>query len=278
MSKVWFITGAGRGLGKAFADAALSNGDIVVAAGRNVEKVRAAFGDNDRVMAVKLDVANQEDVRSSVKAAVDAYGRIDVLVNNAGYGIFGALEEVSDAETRTLFDTCVFGLLNVTRAVIPVMRKQMSGMIINVSSKAGILGDPGDVVYNAAKFAVDGASQGLRAEMSDWGVQVMCLCPGPHRTDFKDSSSRKEPANLMPEYEGKMGHRAMELTRAGNHEQPNDPQKTAKILCEIVNSGYLPARLIMAPELYYEYEAHLEVTKEEMEKYKHYSIATKFDE
>lgn len=276
MKKVWFITGAGRGLGKAFADEALSHGDAVVAAGRSLKKLEAAFGGNENVLCVELDVSVPDHAEAAVKKAVDRFGRIDVLINNAGYGLFGALEEVSDAETRTLFDTCVFGLLNVTRAVIPVMRAQLSGKIINVSSKAGIVGDPGDVVYNAAKFAVTGATEGLRAELSDWGIDVMCLCPGPHRTDFKDSSSRREAAKLMPEYEGKLGHRALELTRSGNHEQPNDPKKTAAHLYKVASLERMPSLLIMGEELYYEYESKLKGQLEETAKFKDISCDTKF--
>lgn len=276
MKKVWFITGAGRGLGKAFADEALSHGDAVVAAGRSLKKLEAAFCGNENVLCVELDVSVPDHAEAAVKAAVDRFGRIDVLINNAGYGLFGALEEVSDAETRTLFDTCVFGLLNVTRAVIPVMRAQLSGKIINVSSKAGIVGDPGDVVYNAAKFAVTGASEGLKAELSDWGIDVMCLCPGPHRTDFKDSSSRREAAKLMPEYEGKLGHRALELTRSGNHEQPNDPKKTAAHVYEVAALENMPSLLIMGEELYYEYESKLKGQLEETAKFKDISCDTKF--
>lgn len=276
MKKVWFITGAGRGLGKAFADEALSHGDAVVAAGRSLKKLEAAFCGNENVLCVELDVSVPDHAEAAVKAAVDRFGRIDVLINNAGYGLFGALEEVSDAETRTLFDTCVFGLLNVTRAVIPVMRAQLSGKIINVSSKAGIVGDPGDVVYNAAKFAVTGASEGLKAELSDWGIDVMCLCPGPHRTDFKDSSSRREAAKLMPEYEGKLGHRALELTRSGNHEQPNDPKKTAAHVYEVAALENMPSLLIMGEELYYEYKSKLKGQLEETAKFKDISCDTKF--
>lgn len=276
MKKVWFITGAGRGLGKAFADEALSHGDAVVAAGRSLKKLEAAFFGNENVLCVELDVSIPDQAQTAVEKAVGHFGRIDVLINNAGYGLFGALEEVSDSETRTLFDTCVFGLLNVTRAIIPVMRAQRSGKIINVSSKAGIVGDPGDVVYNAAKFAVTGATEGLRAELSDWGIDVMCLCPGPHRTDFKDSSSRREAAKLMPEYEGKLGHRALELTRSGNHEQPNDPKKTAAHLYKVASLERMPSLLIMGEELYYEYESKLKGQLEETAKFKDISCDTKF--
>ena len=276
MDRVWFITGAGRGLGKAYADEALSHGDKVAATGRNIDKIIAAFGENENVFPVELDVSKPEQAMEAVKLAVEHFGRIDVLVNNAGYGLFGALEEVSDAETRALFDTCVFGLLNVTRAVLPIMRAQHSGKIINVSSKAGLVGDPGDVVYNAAKFAVTGASEGMREELSDWGIDVICLCPAPHRTDFKDASSRKEPKHLMHEYDGRLGHRAPELTRMGNHQQPNDPKKTAAHVYEVSCLDVMPSKLIMGEELYHEYEEKIADNLSEMLKYRHISMDTKF--
>lgn len=276
MNRVWFITGAGRGLGKAFADEALAHGDKVAAAGRNTNKIKAAFGDNENVFPVELDVSNVQQAYNAVKLAAEHFGRIDVLVNNAGYGIFGALEEVSDEETRALFDTCVFGLLNVTRAALPFMRAQHSGKIINVSSKAGLVGDPGDVVYNAAKFAVTGASEGSRKELIDWGIDVMCLCPAPHRTDFKDSSSRKEPKNLMSEYDGMLGHRALEFTRKGNHQQPNDPKKTAAHVYKVSCLERMPAKLIMGEELYHEYEEKIADTLKEMIEYRAMSADTKF--
>lgn len=245
MNRVWFITGASRGLGKEYVEIALANGDKVAAAARNAAKITQVFGENENLLPIQLDVTKQEQMSPAVQATLDAFGRIDILVNNAGYAIFGALEEVSDKEIRDLFDTCVFGVLNMSRAVIPVMRQQASGRIINVSSKAGLIGDPGDVAYNAAKFAVDGASEGMSKELADWGIQVMSLCPGSFRTDFRDSSvSLREPANIMEEYNGKLVHVAMDMSRAHQHDQIGDPKKAAKLIYEVATSERMPFKLL----------------------------------
>ncbi len=277
MNKVWFITGASRGLGRAYAEEALSRGDKVVAAARNAKRTAEAFGENPNLLVLALDVARKEQIEPAVRKALAAFGRIDILVNNAGYGIFCALEEISDEETRELFETCVFGLINVSKAVIPVMRSQGGGRIINVSSKSGLVGDPGGSVYNAAKFAVDGFSEGLNLELSDWGVQVMSLCPGTFRTDFRDSSSRREPALIMKEYEGKLGHKALDASRAGNRKQAGDPKKAARLLYEVAVSKRMPVRLPMGADVYEAWENKLSFAAREMKDYKERSQATRLE-
>lgn len=277
MEKVWFITGASRGLGRAFAEEAVARGDKVVAAARRVN-AEDEFYSNPNVLGVAIDVTNSEQIKHGVEKAIEHFGRIDVLVNNAGFGFFGAFEETTDEEFRFLFETCFFGVVNVTRAVVPYMRKQLSGRIINISSRSGIIGEAGCTPYNAVKFAVAGMSEGLNEELSEFGVQVMAVCPGGFRTDFRDNSSKKEPKNLMPEYEGKLGHRAIMGTRAGNHKQPGDPKKAAALICEIAHWDRMPTKLMLGQDCCDDVKAKLAADAAEIDSYYERSSATKIEE
>lgn len=277
MSKVWFITGSSRGFGRAYAEEAVANGDYVVAAVRTVRE-DDEFLKNDHVLPVSMDVTNEEQIKAAVQQAVDKFGRIDVLVNNAGFGFFGAFEETSDAELRAVMETNVFGVASVTRAVIPVMRKQMSGRIVNIASRSGVIGEAGCTPYNAAKFAVVGMSEGLNEELSDFNIQVMVVCPGAFRTDFRDSSSKKEPKNLMPEYEGKLGHRALTGTRVGNHKQAGSPVKAAKLIYKIVNEEHMPVKLMLGEDCCHDATIKFAQDIQEIQSYYHRSSVTKIDE
>src|ERR1700755_696194 len=187
--RVWFITGASRGFGALIAEAALKDGDAVVATARDPSTVTARLGQHERLLATRLHVTNEAEAHAAARAAVKKSGRIDVLVNNAGYGLLGAIEEASAAETERLFGTNVFGLLGVTRAVLPHMRRQRSGHIINVSSVGGYTGYPRWGVYGATKFAVEGLTEALAAEVAPLGIKVTVVEPGFFRTDFLDEAS-----------------------------------------------------------------------------------------
>ena len=184
--RVWFITGASRGFGALIAEAALKAGDAVVATARDPNTVTARLGAHERLLATRLDVTSEAEAHEAAGQAVKKFGRIDILVNNAGYGLLGAIEEASAAETTKLFGTNVFGLLGVTRAVLPHMRRQRSGHIINVSSVGGYAGFPGWGVYGATKFAVEGISEALAGEVAPLGIKVTVVEPGFFRTDFLD--------------------------------------------------------------------------------------------
>lgn len=276
MSKVWLITGASRGLGRAFAEEALSHGDMVIAAARKINS-EDPFYSHPNVLGVAMDVTDSAAIAAGVRAGLDRFGRIDVLVNNAGFGFFGAFEETSMEEFRFLFETGFFGLVNVTKEVVPVMRKQMSGRIINISSRSGVIGEAGCTPYNALKFAVAGMSEGLDEELSDFGVQVMAVCPGGFRTDFRDSSSKKEPKNLMPEYEGKLGHRALMGTRAGNHKQAGDPKKAAALIWEMAHSERMPVKLMLGKDACDDVLRKLDADREMINGYYDRSSKTHFD-
>ena len=244
MSKVWFITGAGSGIGAATARAALRAGDRVVATGRNLDKVRHARSDvaGDRLAFVQLDVTKEAQAKAAVDAAIKAYGRIDVLVNNAGYGLLGAIEEASAEETSKLFGTNVFGLLGVTRAILPQMRRQRSGHIINLSSVGGYAGYPGWGVYGATKFAVEGISEALAGEVAPLGIHVTVVEPGFFRTDFLDETSLARTAQQIDDYRETVGKTRAHAADV-NHGQRGDPRKLAQAFMQLVNAKNPPTRL-----------------------------------
>lgn len=239
---VWLITGASRGLGHHMAQAALAAGDKVVATGRGADGLAQALGHPSRVLALALDVTDEFQAISVATAAIARFGRIDVLVNNAGFGLIGAIEEANDAEVRHQFDTNVFGLLNVTRAVLPHMRAQRSGRIINISSLGGYAGAAGFGIYCASKFAVEGLTEALAQEVQPLGIHVSVVEPGYFRTDFNDKSSKRLTALQIDDYTGTDGN-----ARAGsehvNHQQPGDPAKLAALMVELANDAAPPLRL-----------------------------------
>ena len=235
------ITGTSRGFGAAIASAALAAGDTVIGTGRKTADVTRALGAADRLLALNLDVTDPESASAAVKAAIAHYGRIDVLVNNAGFGLLGAVEEASAAETERVFETNVFGLLNVTRAVLPHMRARHSGHIVNFSSIGGYQSHAGWGIYCATKFAVEGISEALSAELAPLGIHATVVEPGFFRTDFLDPKSLSTAGNVIADYAETAG--AMRsFAEAHNHQQPNDPQKLAPAILELVKSKNPPLR------------------------------------
>lgn len=230
-------------MGLEFARYALQQGHCVAATARNPHVVEEALSGFDNLLALRLDVTDQASISDAVKAATDRFGRIDILVNNAGYGIFGALEETTDEETRQIFETNLFGPLNVTRAVIPVMRSQKSGRIVNVASMAAFAADPGGTLYDTTKAALLSLTDVLSKELACFGIQAMCLCPGMIRTNFFGSNSLKTPANLMPEYEGTSARGAMEYCLSHDGQQYGDPVKVAALLFDVATSEHMPVIL-----------------------------------
>ena len=202
MSKVWFITGAGSGIGAATARAALKAGDRVVATGRNLDKVRNALSDvaGDRLAFVQLDVASEAQAKAAVDQSMKAFGRIDVLVNNAGYSLLGNFEELSTTEIEGLISTNLYGVIHVMRAVLPVMRRQRSGRIINISSLAGVMGFKHCSAYSAAKFAVEGLSLSVAEEVEQFGIKVVAVAPGFFRTDLLDARNARYSASTIADY------------------------------------------------------------------------------
>lgn len=240
--RVWFITGASRGFGALITQEALAAGDAVVATARDPKSVAKRFGDHSKLLPVKLDVTQEADARAAVAAGVKRFGRIDVLLNNAGYGLLGAVEESSAPEIERLFATNVFGLLSVTRAVLPQMRRQRSGHIINISSIGGYAAYTGWGVYGATKFAVEGLTEALALELAPLGIHATVVEPGFFRTDFLDDQSLVKTEARIADYADTVG--AMRDFAAGaNHTQPGDPAKLAKAMIELVNAKQPPLRM-----------------------------------
>ncbi|AXF04647.1 oxidoreductase [Paraburkholderia hospita] len=240
--RVWFITGASRGLGALMAKAAIADGNAVVATGRNAAAIAEQLGESPAVLSVALDVTDEAQAKAAVKAAVEKFGRIDVLINNAGFGLLAAVEESSDADVRRIYDTNVFGLLNVTRAVLPAMRKQRSGHVINISSIVGYQAAAGVGVYSSTKFAVEGITEALHAELKPLGIHATLIEPGFFRTDFLDTSSLLVGKDIIDDYEetsGTLRRLAVDI----NHNQPGDPQKLATAVVTLVDAQTPPLRL-----------------------------------
>lgn len=260
--RVWFITGASRGFGARITAEALAQGDAVVATARDPSTVTKQFGSHERLLALKLDVTNEAQAHEAAGAAVKTFGRIDVLVNNAGFGLLGAVEEASDAETQRVFGTNVFGLLNVTRAVLPHMRRQRSGHVINISSVGGYAGYPGWGVYGATKFAVEGLSEAMHAELAPLGIHVTVVEPGFFRTDFLDDQSLSRTRQEIPDYIDTVG-KTRNVAADVNHAQRGDPSKLAAAFMKLVDANTPPTRLPLGSDTVERIEAkHAHVEKE----------------
>jgi len=276
---VWFITGASRGFGLEIAREALSRGHDVVATARDAAAVTAALPDaGDHLLAVPLDVTDEAQARAAAQAAVERFGRIDVLINNAGRGLLGAVEEAGDAEVRAVYETNVFGLLTVTRAVTPVLRAQRSGTIVNISSVGGFVSSPGWGVYASTKFAVEALSEALHAELKPLGVHAMVVEPGYFRTDFLDSSSLHTQQHVIDDYaDGPAGQ--MRITAGErNHDQPGDPVKAANAIIDVVESEQPPVRLQLGRDTIAAVEAKIAHVQAELAQWRAVAESTDHDD
>ncbi len=266
---VWLITGASRGFGSEFARNALSHGCCVAASARNPQAVTKALGNHENLLPVTLDVTKPDQITAAVKEVIDTFGRIDVLVNNAGYGIFGAVEELTDEETRAIFDTNVFGTFSVTRAVLPYMRSQKSGRIVMVGSIASLACDPGGALYDAGKAAVGALSEALTQEMKPFGIESMTIAPGMFRTNFFDGSSIKRPSNPMKVYDGTPARGAEDYCLGHNYQQHGDPAKAAELVYQVVSSpDPMPQWLPLGKDAVKKFERTLNTMIESIQPYK----------
>jgi NAD(P)-dependent dehydrogenase (short-subunit alcohol dehydrogenase family) len=239
--KVWLVTGAGRGMGVDIARAALAAGHAVVATGRNPERVTRAVGESDDLLGVKLDVTEAADARAAVRAAVDRFGRIDVLVNNAGNFYAGFFEELSPEDFRAQVETNLFGPLNVTRAVLPVMRAQRSGLVVTISSTAGIVGGEFTSAYAASKFAVEGWIESLTPEVAPFGIRTMLVEPGFFRTDLLTPESTNYAEPSIDDY-AERTKQTVTTWNGMNGRQGGDPAKLAAALVQLVGQDAPPLR------------------------------------
>src|SRR3954469_24640938 len=239
--KVWLVTGAGRGLGVEIAKAALTAGHAVVATGRDANKVAAAVGDDDNLLAIKLDVTRPQDAKAAVAAAVAKFGRLDILVNNAGNFYAGFFEELSPDPIRNQLETLLFGPMNVTRAALPEMRKQRSGLLVTISSTAGIAGQLFCTAYAAAKFGIEGWMESLTPEIAPFGIRTMLVEPGFFRTELlsDDSTTYAKPA--IPDYAEKTKE-IVASWKSMDGKQGGDPAKLANALIKVAALEAPPAR------------------------------------
>ncbi|CAE6760817.1 oxidoreductase [Paraburkholderia nemoris] len=275
--RVWFITGATRGLGALIAEAALADGNAVVATGRNIAAITERFGHSAALLPVALDVTDEAQAKAAVQAAVERFGRIDVLVNNAGFGLLGAIEESSDADVRRMYDTNVFGLLNITRAVLPVMRAQRAGHVINMSSIGGYRAAAGFGAYSSTKFAVEGLTEALRAELKPLGIHATVVEPGYFRTDFLDATSLVVAGNVIADYDETSGEVRRRATHM-NHNQPGNPEKLAAAMVELVDAETPPLRLPLGTDTLKAIAEKNAYVTQETEAWKALSASTDFSE
>ncbi len=274
MSKVWLITGASRGLGRAFTEEALNAGHRVVATARNPEHlvdVTGKFG--ERVRTVSLDVTNEVQAKYAVDAAIKTFGGLDVLVNNAGYGNVSSVEDTSLADFRAQIETNLFGVIIMTKAVLPYFRERASGHIIQISSIGGRVGPPGRAAYAAAKFGVEGFSESLSKEVGPLGIKVTIVEPGGFRTDFAGSSTTLREGR--PEYDTTVGA-TVRFQRDYDGKQPGDPMKAAGALLHIASLSEPPLRLLLGSDAYNAAEKHTTEMLASDRDWKDLSISTDF--
>lgn len=273
--RTWLITGASRGFGILIAEQALRAGDAVIATARNPQDITDRLGDHPNLLAVRLDVTREEEAHQAVAEGIKRFGRIDVLINNAGFGVLGAVEETSASETERLFATNVFGLLNVTRAVLPHMRAQRSGRVINISSIGGYQAYVGWGVYGSTKFAVEGISEALHQELAPLGIHATVVEPGFFRTDFLDEQSLIKTALVLPDYDETVG-KMRTFAEAANHAQPGDPQKFAEAMLALVNAPNPPQRLALGSDTVARIEAKNRLVAQELAEWNELALSTDF--
>ena len=247
MSKVWLVTGSASGLGREIAEAVLASGDRLLATARDPQRLNdliERYG--KQVSAALLDVADEAAAKAAVAKAVDVFGRLDVLVNNAGYGDTAPFEQVSSERFRSLIGTNFFGVVSTTRAAIPIMRKQKSGCILQISSVGGRLGTPGNAAYHAAKWAIGGFTEAIAQEVGAFGVKVCALEPGGMRTNWGNRANADVPI-LLPEYEPSVGALVKSLETYWGHET-SDPAKVAQVILQLATKEQLPAHLLLGSD------------------------------
>jgi NAD(P)-dependent dehydrogenase (short-subunit alcohol dehydrogenase family) len=274
--KVWFITGAGRGMGVDIAKAALANGDYVVATGRNAVKVEAAIGKNDKMLTVKLDVAQPQDSVVAVDAAVQKFGRIDVLVNNAGNFFAGFFEELTPEQVRNQIETLLFGPMNVTRATLPIMREQRSGLIISISSTAGISGQVFCTAYAAAKFGLEGWMESLTPEIAPFGISTMLVEPGFFRTELLTNESTIYAQPSIDDYAEKTKEIVTSWSSMSG-KQSGDPAKLAGAIVKLAGLKNPPTRFAAGAGAIQAFEAKAESLLNQANAHRSLSVSLEHD-
>ena len=277
MAKVWLITGSGNGLGRDIAEAALAAGDSVVAGARRPAELASLVAQyGERVKPVMLEVRDEAAAKAAVQLAVDTFGRLDVLVNNAGYGQFAPFEQMSAEDFQAVVDTCFYGVVYTTRAAIPVMRKQKSGHIFQVSSVGGRIAIAGNTPYHAAKWAVGGFSDSLAMEVAPFGVKICTLEPGGIRTNWARRAGQNAP-ELLPDYEASVGA-IFKLLRSIEGRSEGDPRKIADVIVQLANSEDVPLRLILGVDAEKRVQQAEAARASEAAQWRHLTLSTVFED
>lgn len=275
--RVWLITGSSSGFGRYLTEAVLKHGDRVVATARKPEQLSELVEQYpETAKAVPLDITDTNEVKAAVDAALQAFGRIDVLVNNAGYGLVGALEEYSDEQMRRNFETNLFGAVNMMRAVLPVMREQRSGHILNMSAIAGFTNELGFSIYGASKFALEGVSEAVRGEVGPLGIKVTIVEPGPFRTGFIGRSLVRAERTI--EAYNKTSGKFIQFLEKIEGTQPGDPAKAANVLIQVVESDKPPLRLVLGNYAYTKFRKKLKSLTTELDAWEAIASNTDFED
>ena len=273
--KVWLITGCSTGFGRALAEAVLKQGDRLLATAREPEQLRTLIEQYPAIAkAVRLDVTSSQDIQAAVDTAIATFGRIDVLVNNAGHGLIAALEEVSDVEIHQFFETNFFGALRLMRTVLPVMRQQGSGHIVNMSSTAGLVGFAGSSLYCGAKFALEGTSEALAKEVESFGIKVTLIEPGAFRTDFNGRSlaAAEQPVNAY----ATVSRASLEWFKDMDGKQPGNPRSAAQAIIQAVESPHPPMRLALGTDAMSLIQEKLEWLKTDLDAWQQVTVSTDY--
>ncbi|WP_226390403.1 SDR family NAD(P)-dependent oxidoreductase [Penaeicola halotolerans] len=275
IQKVWFITGASKGMGLEITKAGLNNGDKVIATSRNIDElVELSKLHGGHLLPIKLDITNEKDVQSAISNGIAKFGRIDIVVNNAGYNLLGSIEEISDEEFRKTMEVNFFAMTHIIRNVLPHLRKQRSGHIINTASMMGYMSYPGNGSYSASKYAVIGLSEALAQEVAPFGIKVTILAPGTFRTNFMNQETLTVAQHQIDVYE--LNNQIEQFT-GFDGKQLGDPKKLAEVVLQITDMPNPPLHLPLGSDSYH---AILEVRKhekQEMEQWKSLSLSTDFE-
>lgn len=273
--KVWFITGASGGMGLELVKYLLSTGCRVAATSRNRAELEAQITiHREHFLPLEVDITSDQSVKDSIGKVMDAFGKIEVVVNNAGYLLLGGLEELTDREFRQSMDVNLFGAVNVIRATLPFMRAQKSGHIINISSVAGYFGGEKAASYNAPKFALIGITEALAEEVKDFGIKATVAAPGVFRTNFLNSNSLRYAENLIEDYQTR---KKIDMWSQFSGSQTGDPQKLVRILADIAEMENPPLHLLLGPDAYQMAKEKRKADDEEFETWKHLTVSTNFD-
>lgn len=276
MKKVWFITGASKGLGLSLVHQLLKAGQSVAATSRNIsELIKAVNNDTEKFLPLAINLAEEKSVEEAIKATIAKFERVDVVINNAGYGIGGSIEELTDAETRNSFDVNVFGTINVIRAVSPYLRTQRAGHIINIASIAGIAGATGWAIYSAAKAAVIALSEVSADDLKEFGIKVTVVAPGAFRTSFLTPDSLILATNPIAEYEEVRAIHQKYLKMDG--QQIGDPEKAAAAMISLASMPNPPVHLLLGKDAFQRANSKIDALTKEFNDWKAITISTDFD-